>query len=182
MHLKPLTVFLALCLPLALTAQDFDTTNLTVRQVWDNVSTLYGTGHSFTAEEFGRLKAFGLELADAEETDLAARLDLLMLAAARENTQADVKSRLDTGSKAWDAVQLAEQKRRDTAVQEIARNIGLGGFTLSTMSALTFAALIPRTDSSQEPQLLEFLQWGFLSSGIGLILSTVPMITGETSR
>ena len=34
------------------TSADFDTEALTVRQVWDNLTTLYGTGHTFTAEEF----------------------------------------------------------------------------------------------------------------------------------
>ena len=164
------------------TSGDFDTGTLTVRQVWDNLTTLYGTGHSFTGDEFSKLKDYRAQLVDASENDLALRLDLLMLAAARENEKADSALHLDQGSAAWKAVQAAEKRRVEATVWELARNIGLSSMALSTTSALSFAALLSRSEGHTSASEAEFLTWGLIDSVVAMILSIVPLLTGEFSR
>ncbi|MEI8094815.1 MAG: hypothetical protein WCG80_11435 [Spirochaetales bacterium] len=162
-------------------SQDFDTNTLTVRQVWDNVTTLYATGHTFTPDEFGRLKAFQKSLLDAGETDLAARLDLLMLAAARENAEADADARLERGGQAWLTVQAAEKRHQEAIAWEAVRNIGLGGFALSTAGTLAVAAVWQRSPSLPADTVTA-LKWTFWSSFATLVMTLVPLVTGEINR
>jgi len=173
-------IALLFTLQVTLLSQDFDTSKLTVRQVWDNVSTLYGTGHSFTPEEFGQLKAFQKSLAQAGESELSARLDLLMLAASSENAQAD--TRLEAGNQAWELVQAAENSRQDAFLWQTVRNIGLGGFALATTTTLTLTAIWQRSDGKLTSKQSTALETAFWYSLGALLATLLPLVAGELNQ
>jgi|GEM_PF-4434493 hypothetical protein len=172
-------IALLFTLQVAVLAQDYDTAKLTVRQVWDNVTTLYGTGHSFTPEEFGQLKAFQKSLTQAGETELSTRLDLLMLAASLENARAD--TRLETGSQGWELVLSAERRRQDAFFWQTVRNLGLGGFALSTTSALTLAAIWQRSDGKLTTAQ-SGIEVAFLCFSATLLATLLPVVAGELNQ
>ena len=164
------------------TVDDYNTGALTVRQVWDNVTTLYGTGHTFTGAEFTRLQAYREELATAGEDQLAARLDLLTRAAALENDRADTARQLEAGSTAWKSVEKAEARRNLEVGWKGVRDIGLGAFVLSGSTALTVAANLQRLEPYAPENQKTVMRWTLFWSSLAMALSVVPMVSGEFGR
>jgi hypothetical protein len=102
-----------------------------------------------------------------------------MLAASLENARAD--TRLETGSQAWELVLSAERRRQDAFFWQTVRNLGLGGFALSTTSALTLAAIWQRSDGKLTTAQ-SGIEVAFLCFSATLLATLLPVVAGELNQ
>ena len=165
----------------------------TPRQAFDQVQGLFASGHAFTAEELSALSTLEQRLVDNGESDVAADLNLLRLAAtARSEAQvatAQAQATLSDDALTWETRQRLDATR---GFWRTTRDVGLWTFTLSSVTTLLLAQTLDNdenllrngyfSDWSDRNKVVNGMRWAFFGSAATTFLSLFPLLWGEARQ
>jgi len=149
----------------------------TSRQSLARAETLFSQGHLFTAEEFQALDAAREDLVASGDSDLAADLDLLKLAAVTtagvEEARGQAKGTLAEDGQLWEE---RERFLRNKEFWRGARDVGLITFAVSTAATLLLTTVVDKRASN------DGLQWALAGTGGTMFISLFPLLWGEARQ
>lgn len=165
----------------------------TPRQALQKAEVLFSQGHTFTADELQSMDSLHAALVDSGDSDLAAELNLLKLAAdARAKTEAaktQAKATLSADKAAWDQ---RERLVSNQGYWRTVRDVGLATFTISTAATLFLATVNDRnsallrngfySDYDSKNTFNNGMNWAMVGTASAAFLSLFPLLWGEARQ
>ena len=165
---------------------------LSPRETYQHALELFGQGHVFTDDELQSLETLQGKLADSGDTDLAADVAVLRLAALTHAVRDTAFSQADANLTAdAQAIKDTDAKQRDYGNWKLTRDVGLYTFSLSTAATLLLAvagtqeeALLKNgslSDSSSKTQFNRNVEWATVGAAGTMVLSLVILLVGQAN-